>query len=115
MAIGIGIELTEANGHTTVRVHGDVDMETAPHLDDVLAGLPREARIVVIDLSDVEFVDSSGLTVLVEHWQRLERRVPGAEIRLVVARPTVSRVLDVAGLAQVFKVFATYDDAVRGL
>ncbi len=112
MPLGIGIEVTKEPGHTLVRVNGDVDMDTAPRLDEALASVEQGERTVVIDLTDVEFLDSSGLTVLVENWQRLRGTTGGAEVRLVVKGSAVSKVLDAAGLAQLFTIFDSYESAV---
>ena len=114
MALGMGLEVTIEPTHALVRIHGDVDMETAPRLDEALRDLP-DTEHVVIDLGDVDFLDSSGLTVLVEHTQRLARRAPPGDLRLVGPRPAVTKVLDVAGLTGVLAVFESYAAAVQGL
>lgn len=113
MALGIGVEVTDELGSLVVSPHGDVDMETAPELDAALAAVDDAVSRVVVDLSDVDFLDSSGITVLVEHWQRLQQRAHPAELRLVVATPAVAKVLDVAGLAHVLPGYASRPEALR--
>jgi len=77
---GFGAAASRSNDTAVVAVHGDVDLYTAPRLwetiDAAIAGTPHE---LVIDLSDVSFVDSSGLSVLVKAHKRL-RPVDGTVV-----------------------------------
>ena len=98
--------------HSVVHVKGEVDLATAPELHEVLAGFGPADGPLIVDLSDVAFLDSSGLSVLVRCHQHLAE---GGGLRLVVTRPTTLRVLDATGLAEVLDVYATLDDAKRGL
>jgi anti-sigma B factor antagonist len=67
-----GSETSRTNGQAVVRVKGEVDIYTAPQLwetlDAAIAGAPHE---LVVDLSEVTFLDSSGLSVLVRAHKRL--------------------------------------------
>ena len=67
-----GAEASRSNGQAVVAVHGEVDLYTAPRLwetiDAAMASTPHE---LVIDLTDVTFLDSSGLSVLVRAHKRL--------------------------------------------
>ena len=67
-----GTHASRTNGTAVVAVRGDVDLYTAPLLweaiDGAIANVPHE---LVIDLSDVSFLDSSGLSVLVKAHKRL--------------------------------------------
>jgi anti-anti-sigma factor len=108
------VEVTRRPTHVVAHVHGDVDLATAPQLRTALAELAPGTGTVIIDLSDVAFLDSSGLSVLVEFHQQLDK--DGARgLRLVVTRPTTSRLLEVTGLIEVFDVQPSLDDAERGL
>ena len=67
-----GALASRSNGQAYVRVHGEIDLYTAPQLwetiDAMIAETPHE---LVIDLSDVTFLDSTGLSVLVRAHKRL--------------------------------------------
>ena len=67
-----GAEASRSNGQAVVAVHGEVDLYTAPRLweaiDTAMASTPHE---LVIDLTDVTFLDSAGLSVLVRAHKRL--------------------------------------------
>jgi anti-anti-sigma factor len=103
------VEVTEASGTTVVRVQGELDLATAPQLDEALGGIEGGGPVIV-DLTDVGFLDSSGLAVLLQARQRIGG-TDGDGLRLVVSRPAILRVLEVTGLTAVFPVFDTLGDA----
>lgn len=108
------VEVTKSGTHAVVHVKGEVDLATAPELHEILAAFGPEDGPLIVDLSDVAFLDSSGLSVLVRCHQHLDSNGRGG-LRLVVTRPTILRVLDATGLAELLDVYATLDDARRGL
>ena len=95
-------QATEA-GPTVVAVSGDVDVFTAPGLREALSGPTGETgRHVVVDLRKVEFLDSSGLGVLVYGLKRARER--GGDLTLVCQQPNILRVLEITGLDKVLRV-----------
>ncbi|HEY2330746.1 MAG TPA: STAS domain-containing protein [Acidimicrobiales bacterium] len=82
-------------------LRGDLDLDTAKVLDEVMI-VADPNQTVVLDLSDLAFVDSSGLRVLIQ----VRRRIidTGAHLVLRQPRPNVRRVLEVSGLDSVFTV-----------
>ena len=87
--------LTVTSDGSTVTVTGDVDAYSAPDLASALDPFPGEGP-VTLDLSGVEFMDSSGIRVLVDAHQRAAE----AERRFVIADPSrsVRRILEISGL-----------------
>lgn len=110
---GLQVHLELFDNVQVVRVAGEIDLATAPDLRDPLGEIPSNAGPVIVDLSEVTFIDSTGLSVLVATWKRFNED-DGGGFRLVVSRPAVRRVLDVTGLAQVFAVFPTLTEALQG-
>jgi len=100
-----GTQSFRSNGQAVVRVHGEIDLYTAPQLwetlDAAIAGTPHE---LVIDLSDVTFLDSSGLAVLVRAHKRL-RPIAGTVV-IRGAAEQVYMTLDVTKLTSVLTVDA---------
>lgn len=100
--------------HDVVPFVGDLDAHTAPMLqkavDRTIAAAPD--RPLIIDLTDVPFIDSSGLSVIVGAQARLADA--GAGVRLVVATPRVAKVLSLTGLDAVIPTFATVAAARQG-
>jgi anti-sigma B factor antagonist len=71
------------------------------------------ADTVLVDLSEVSFVDSTALAVLVRESKRLEGR--GQSLALVTNDPRTRRVVEVTGLNRVLRTFATLQDALASL
>ncbi len=90
-------------GVTVVTAAGEVDVSTAPELRAMLQDASEGA--IVVDLSQVTFLDSTGLGVLVAASKR-------GDVRLVVTRPQITKVLEVTGLSEVFSVFSTVEEAI---
>jgi anti-sigma B factor antagonist len=81
-----------------VAVSGEVDLATAPQLEECL--LAHADRNVTVDLAGVSFLDSCGLHALVMARNRLHER--GYELRTVNEQDHVRRVLELTGLNQLF-------------
>ncbi len=91
----------EPGGSPTLRMVGEVDIQTSPILQEHLSRVLDEGSTsVVIDLQEVTFLDSTGLSVLIAGLKRCQSA--GGDIRLVSPRPNVRRVLDITGLSDVF-------------
>jgi anti-sigma B factor antagonist len=96
---------------TVVRVAGEVDVASAPELEKVLEGLPATGVDIVVDLTDVTFLDSTGLGVLVGVWNRCEKTDPPSRLSLVVATAEIERLLEVTGLTDVFETHKSLAEA----
>jgi anti-sigma B factor antagonist len=97
-----------------VSVSGELDLYTAERLQARIdeAGAVG-ADMVIVDLSEVSFVDSTALAVLVRETKRLEGR--GQSLVLVTNDPRTRRVVEVTGLNRVLRTFATLQDAIAQL
>jgi anti-sigma B factor antagonist len=79
-------------------VAGDVDLHTSPRLRDAAAELVETGRHhLVLDLSGVEFFDSSGMSVLVGVWRVAQAR--GGSLKLAAVPDRLQRMLTLTGLA----------------
>ncbi len=83
--------------HAVMAVSGELDMSTAPDLSDALADVvDRRPRDLTVDVADLAFIDSTGLTVLVRASKQL--REHDATLRLSSPTPSVRRILEIVGL-----------------
>jgi anti-sigma B factor antagonist len=91
--------VTRANGDAIVlSVQGEVDLATAAELETALRrALETPTERLVVDLREVQFMDSTGLAMLVEH-DRLAREA-GRRLIVVKGPPQVQRAFDVTGLS----------------
>lgn len=95
---------------TVLSVHGELDLHEAPELHDRIgAAIDRGARLIVVDLTDVTFIDSMALGVLLRAVNRL--RPQGGSLRLVVPNPNLRRIFELSVLDRVFTLDATRDQA----
>jgi len=95
-----------------VRARGEIDVSTAPTLRAELTSLPDGADRVVVDLSEVTFLDSTGLGVLIGAMKRMRDGEAEGRVDLVVTRPHIQKVLEVTGLTSVFTLFDSVDEAL---
>lgn len=108
------VDTDAAGGARTLNVVGELDQGTAPKLrgaiDDVL---DHGSEPVIVNLSDCGFIDSTGLSLLVE----AKRRLAEEERRLVVccADQDVRRLLELTGIDRAVGLFETLDEAVASL
>jgi anti-sigma B factor antagonist len=109
--VDLSVTTRESAGRTVVAVAGEVDVYTAPTLDDRLTSLVDAGDVrVVVDLTDVEFLDSTGLGVLVKALKRTREKE--GSLDLVVASDRILKVFRITGLDTVIPIHATVDSAI---
>jgi anti-sigma B factor antagonist len=105
------LDVTERDGWSVLAVHGEVDVATAPRLREQLIKLVNDERFkLVVDLGDVDFIDSTGLGVLIGARKRVHTH--DGDVRLVIADRRILKVFDITGLDQIFAISASVDDAL---
>lgn len=109
---GIHLEVIGPVGEcAVVKVGGEVDVYTAPKLREQIVALAGDGVVhLVADLSDVEFLDSTGLGVLVGGLKRL--RTAGGSLGLVMTTERITRIFRITGLTAVFPCHASIAEAV---
>jgi len=93
-----------------VAVGGELDIVTSRQLDEHLTQARREHRRIILDLTAVEFMDTSSLAVIVGHWKRLQ--TAGGMLVLAGARYRYTKTLWITGLADRLPMYGTVDEAV---
>lgn len=97
------IEERSVQGATVVAVTGEIDVATAPQLQECLHALIAEGRpALVVDLLNVSFLDSTALGVLVGALKRC--REQGGDLQLVVADARIMKIFEITGLTTVFPI-----------
>ena len=93
-----------------IQLEGEVDVYTAPQLkQQMIALLEGGARQVVVDLTQVEYLDSTALGVLIGGLKRL-REIDG-NLALVCPSPRIRRVFEITGLDKIFDMFNAVEEA----
>lgn len=102
---------TAAGGWTVLTATGEIDVAAAPEFREQLVDLIEAgATELVVDLEGVDFIDSTGLGVLVGAVRRA--RSADGDVRLVCTNSRLLKVFDVTGLDEVFTIVDSVDDAV---
>ncbi len=100
-----------SEGETTiVALSGEVDLDNSPQVRAVLLESVREKREILVEMSAVSYIDSSGIASLVEAYQSARRGSTG--FALVAVSDAAMRVLELARLDQVFRIHASITDAL---
>jgi anti-sigma B factor antagonist len=92
------VDVQSLNGSTLIAVVGEVDIDSMPELQATLDELSIERQILV-DLSGVLFMDSSGLNVLLRQRTRMTEK--GGSIYICNPSPAVQRLVEITGLDDV--------------
>jgi anti-sigma B factor antagonist len=98
------VVVSRARGTVVVTIRGELDTYTAPKLQDQLRDLIEDQGnlAMVLDLSKMTFVDSSGLSVLVDALKRMRQH--GGTLTLASPTRATSKVLEISGLNKVFTI-----------
>lgn len=104
------------HGVRAISVRGELDLSTAPDLEGPLEQtLESDEGSVLIDLSQCEFIDSTGIALIVRAWQRLDGGEDGRNLVLCSQNDQVRRVLEITGLELSIPVHPTRGDAISAL
>ena len=102
---------SDAAGVTVLRVAGEVDVRSGPVLQARIAGLLDSGpHRLVVDLGDVNFLDSTGIAALIAGLNRA--RELGGSLTLACPQERLVQRLRLTGLDEVFVVYATVADAL---
>jgi anti-anti-sigma factor len=108
------INTRESSGTTIVSLNGPLDTGTASEVGSKLDELTgARATKIIVDLTDVEFVSSAGLRILLATAKRL--RKSAGDLSVCGLNETVQEVFDMSGFSSILKVFPGVDEALAGL
>jgi anti-sigma B factor antagonist len=107
-------EVRAQSGAIVLALEGEADLHVAPELRQRLtSAIDDGARSLVLDLSQVTFVDSTALGIVLGGQKRIEAR--GGQLRLVVPNTDVRRIFEITLLDRVLTIDATRDAALSAL
>jgi len=108
------------DGVLAFAVKGELDLNTAPELDRPLEEALAEADelSVLIDLSECEFIDSTGIALIVRAWQRVDRDAGGqgrGRLAICCSNDQVERLLKITGVESSISMHGNRDSALAEL
>ena len=107
------LETRDVDGRTIVTVGGEIDVYTAPKLRDKITELVGAGVYdLVIDMEGVEFLDSTGLGVLVGGLKKV--RAHDGSLQLVCSQDRLLKIFRITGLAKLFVIHDSPEAALAG-
>lgn len=103
--------LNEKNDTVVVAFEGDIDLKSSGEVCTVLLDCVSRGRAVLVDMSGVALIDSSGVAVLLEAFQNSRKK--GKEFVLAEIGDSVLRVLKLARLETIFTIANSVSDGLR--
>ena len=108
----LDIQLEEPGNYIVCRPVGELDAFTVGQFREALSDLANRPQLL-IDLSEVPFMDSAGLGALIGGIRRV--REAGGDVAVACSRPTLARLLHTTGFDRIVPVTESVDDAVSAL
>ena len=106
----LGLDVRKLDGHSVVDVKGEIDVYTAPKLREKLIELVSEGSYdVVVNLEGVDFLDSTGLGVLVGALKRVKAH--DGNLSLVCTQDKILKIFKITGLTKVFPIYESVEEA----
>ena len=110
----MAVKTESKNGLMICRVEGDIDINCSPDLKKVFDKLvSQKTPKIVIEMTKVVYVDSSGLATLVGILKNM--RSYGGKMRLAGMSPKVKSLFEITKLDKLFEIMASEDEAIAGL
>jgi len=104
----------DKHGVVVVEPQGQVDSLTAGDLDTTLTQIIGQgSTVIVVDLAEVTYVSSRGLKALVSAWRQTHDL--GGKFAICSVAPRVQSIVETIGFDQIFDIYPTLDDALRGM
>ena len=105
-------DYTTEDGLTVVTVTGEIDVYSAPALREKFIGLVEQGKYgLIVDLERVQFLDSTGLGVLIGGLRRVRAR--DGFLDLVCTQPRMLRIFQMTGLSKIFAIYSSVEEALR--
>ena len=107
----LSLETRHEDGRTIIEVGGEIDVYTAPRLRDKITELVGDGNYnLVIDMEKVDFLDSTGLGVLVGGLKKV--RSHDGSMRLICTQERLLKIFRITGLAKVFAIHSSQSEAL---
>jgi anti-sigma B factor antagonist len=97
MVLDFDVRTVNRNGRAIVFVTGEIDLSVAARFRDALRVAQNESSDVIVDLTEVTFMDARGIDALVGAYKAAKNP---SGLRVVAARPSVRRVFEITGTAE---------------
>ena len=111
--MGIGVEITveEEKGVHVVKLDGRLDASTTPVVEKKLAGLIEVSSKIAIDFTNVDYLSSAGMRLLLSLTKKMDAK--GGQAAFFGMDEDVLEIIRMAGFERILKIFNTKDEALK--
>lgn len=102
------IEVRHETDRIILRLDGELDMASAPRLEEAIDASLDARAVIVLDLQQLQFIDSTGLHVILSAHTRSRER--GQDLAITPGSQQVQRLLSVTGVCDHLRIIATSDE-----
>jgi anti-sigma B factor antagonist len=111
-SMDLELETTQRDGVAVLTLRGEIDVYTAPRMRQAIVDLVDAGSLnIVVDMQKVDFLDSTGLGVLVEGLKRVRTR--NGNLSIVVTQDKILKIFDITGLNKAFPIHGSLEDALK--
>jgi anti-anti-sigma factor len=108
----LALRTVAADGFIVIEAYGEIDMANADEMRRMVdSSVADGADRLIVDLSGIRFMDSTGLNVLI----RTSRQLGPGSVGVVVSRPSIRKIFALTGIDEVVPIFASVADAMQAL
>jgi anti-sigma B factor antagonist len=94
----------DVGDYTVIKLKGEVDIYTAPSLrETIVDSVEKERYKIAVDLDEVDFLDSTGLGVLVGGLKRVKQH--DGELGIICNQEKILRIFKITGLTKIFNIY----------
>jgi anti-sigma B factor antagonist len=105
------VETSEREGASVLTLRGEIDVYTAPQMRQAIVDLvDGGVTNVIVDMAQVDFLDSTGLGVLVEGLKRINSK--DGTLSIVATQGRILKIFDITGLDRAFAIHASVEEAL---
>ncbi|HET9075802.1 MAG TPA: STAS domain-containing protein [Acidimicrobiales bacterium] len=110
MAEDVDFQSEDLGSYTVVRAIGYLDFSTSPRLREKLHQVIETApRVILLDLGQIEFLDSSALGVILNAWKQMQ--ADDATLALLSPQPRITKIFEITALNLSIRIFSSLDEA----
>lgn len=95
-------KINQDNNILNIAVSGRLDTLNAPKLDEQIGELPKDVTVINFDLSNLDYIASSGLRVLLATLKKAQKQ--GGEVNLLHPNELIAEILDTTGFVDIFNI-----------
>ena len=97
-----------------VRLSGEFDLHTADYFKEQIEDkLSSKINNLILDLSEIKFIDSSGLGAILAKYKQLNNR--GGKLAIVNPTPQVKRIFELSGILKIINIYSSEQEAISSL